>query len=90
MSRLQAKDLHQFWVDEVPTGTVNGSNVTFTLAQTPLENGTTEPSVDIFLDGLKCTFTTDYTISGVTITMVVAPAVGQKITVNYIRNSGGA
>lgn len=84
MSRLDARFLKKFWVDETPSGTINGSNTAFTLAQTPLEN----ESVDVFLDGLKLAVTDDYTISGVNITMVTAPVVGQQLRVNYIRNTG--
>jgi len=84
MSRIEARFLKEFWVDETPSGSINGSNVTFTLAQIPLEN----ECVNVFLDGLKQTYTTDYTISGVTITFVVAPATAQILRVNYIRNTG--
>jgi hypothetical protein len=84
MSRLSAKFLKKFWVDETPSGTINGSNTAFTLAQTPLEND----SVELYQDGLKLTYTTDYTISGTSITMVTAPVVGQILRANYIRNDG--
>jgi hypothetical protein len=84
MSRLSARFLKKFWVDETPSGTINGSNTAFTLAQTPLEND----SVELYRDGLKLTVTTDYTISGTSITMVTAPVVGQTLRANYIRNDG--
>jgi hypothetical protein len=84
MSRLSARFLKKFWVDETPSGTINGSNTAFTLAQTPLEND----SVELYQDGLKLTYTTDYTISGTSITMVTAPVVGQILRANYIRNDG--
>jgi hypothetical protein len=84
MSRLNARGLKKFWVDETPSGTVNGSNTSFSLAQLPLEND----SVELYQDGLKLTYTTDYTISGTTITMVTAPVVGQTLRANYIRNDG--
>ena len=84
MSRLSARFLKKFWVDETPSGTVNGSNTSFSLAQLPLEND----SVELYQDGLKLTYTTDYTISGTTITMVTAPVVGQTLRANYIRNDG--
>lgn len=90
MSKLEARFLKQFWVDEAPSGAVNGANVTFTLAQTPLENGSTEPSVDLYIDGLYQTPGVDYTISGVTITMTVAPVTDQIIRASYIRRTGGA
>ncbi len=84
MSRLNARSLKKFWVDETPSGTINGSNTSFSLAQLPLEND----SVELYQDGLKLTYTTDYTISGTTITMVTAPVVGQILRANYIRNDG--
>lgn len=84
MARPDARNLKKFWVEETPSGTVNSSNVTFTLAQTPLEND----SVDIYLDGLFQISGTDYTISGVTITFTTAPAFGQTVRAAYIRKSG--
>lgn len=84
MSRLDARFLKDFWVDETPSGTINGSNTAFTLSQTPNEND----SVDVYLDGLKQTSGTDYSVSGTTITFTVAPAAGQKLRVDYIRNVG--
>ena len=45
---------------ETPTGTVNGSNLTFSVLNTP---------VLLFTDGLYRYITTDYTYSGGVITM---------------------
>ena len=61
-----------------------GSNVTFTLAQTPLSN-----SVQVFLNGLiqEEGSGKDYTISGTTITFVVAPASGDICLVHYIQDN---
>jgi len=84
MSRLNAQSLQKFWVDVTPTGTINGSNLVFTLAQTPVEND----AVDVFLDGLKQTAGTDYSVSGVTITFTTAPAIGQILRVDYIQARG--
>jgi hypothetical protein len=84
MSRLDAQSLKRFWEDETPSGTINGSNLVFTLSQTPLENA----AVDVYLDGLKKLPTTDYSVSGVTITFVVAPVIGQTLRVDYIRLRG--
>ena len=55
---------------EVPSGTVNGSNVTFTLTHAP------NPAItlQVCLDGRVQTYGTDYTLSGSTITFVAAPA----------------
>lgn len=56
---------------ETPSGTINGSNLVFTLSQTP-DVGTE----NLFLNGLLQKVTTDYTISGGTITFVTAPISG--------------
>lgn len=66
--------------NEVPTGLINGSNVTFTLAHTPVAG-----SQSVFLNGLlqQSGAGNDYTISGATITFLTAPTSGGKILVNY-------
>lgn len=87
--RIDGRFLRSNWKDAAPTGTINGSNVTFTLPSTPQESGSTEPSVDLYLDGLYQTPGTDYTISGVTITMTTAPALGQSLRASYFQGTGG-
>lgn len=66
--------------DETPSGTVNGANVTFTIANTPIAG-----SVKLFLNGvrLKVGAGNDYTISGATITMLTAPLTGEVLTADY-------
>lgn len=83
---VDARQLNRFWKDEAPSGTINGSNTSFTLSETPIEND----AVELFLDGLYLTPTTDYSISGTTITMVTAPALGQTLRASYIQKFGGA
>lgn len=73
--------LNSNFVDkELPAGSINGSNVTFTLANTPVAG-----SVHLYLNGLLQDegggF--DYTISGATITMVTAPASGERLVASY-------
>lgn len=65
---------------ETPTGTLNGSNPTFTLANTPIV-GTEE----VFINGIlqDAGAGNDYTISGGTITMLTVPISTDKIRVNY-------
>lgn len=65
---------------ETPSGSVNGSNVTFTLANTPLA-GTEE----VYLNGLlqEPGAGNDYTISGGTITYLTAPITGDRLRVSY-------
>lgn len=82
--RLDAEFLKKFFTIETPSGSINGSNVTFTLAFTPLEND----AVTVYLNGIFQKPTTHYTISGSTITFVSAPAVGQDVVVYYIRKTG--
>ena len=68
-------------IQEIPSGTINGSNVTFTLANTP----GVAASVILTLDGLTLIQGSgkDYTISGATITMATAPATAQNIYASY-------
>lgn len=76
---LQSAD----WLfSETPSGTVNGSNATFTLASAPVAS-----KVLVFRNGLLQIEGggEDYTISGTTITFVVAPGVGSKMRVVYIK-----
>lgn len=67
-------------VRETPSGTLNGSNTVFILANTP-EVGTEE----IFLNGVLMNpgSGNDYQISGATITFEFSPVTGGKILVNY-------
>lgn len=69
------------YVQETPSGTVDGSNTSFTLANTPPAGST----VSLSLDGLILTQGggKDYTISGASITLAVAPAVGQNLWAIY-------
>ena len=65
---------------ETPSGTVNGSNVTFTLLVTPV-TGTEE----VFLNGLLQEGAgEDYTLTTNSIAFVTAPETGARIRVNYI------
>lgn len=77
LSGLQAGN---FVDKETPSGTINGSNTSFVLANTP--TATTE---HIYLNGIlqDVGAGNDYTISGATITMLTAPLTGEKIRVTY-------
>jgi len=68
-------------LQEIPSGTINGTNTAFTLAFTPVAS----ISVRLFLDGLLLNQGAglDYTISGATITMITAPALGQVLRAVY-------
>lgn len=65
---------------EVPSGSINGSNVTFTLANTP-----TAGTEHVYLNGIlqESGAGNDYTISGAVITYLAAPLSGDKIRVSY-------
>lgn len=65
---------------EVPSGTINGSNVTFTLANTP-----TSGSVGLYKNGQRQAVggSADYTISGATITYLAAPITGDTLLADY-------
>ena len=67
---------------ETPSGTINGSNTVFTLAFTP-----TAGTEEVYLNGVlqDAGGLNDYTISGGTITFVVAPTPGDKIRVSYFK-----
>jgi len=65
---------------EVPSGSINGSNTAFTLANTP-----TSGTEHVYLNGLllRSGAGNDYTISGTTITLATAPLSGEFICVSY-------
>ena len=62
-------------INETPSGTVNGINTAFTLANTP-----TAGSVQVFVVGLNAAIAS---VSGATITLTIAPAIAATIKVNY-------
>ena len=65
--------------NETPAGTLNGSNVTFTLANSPITN-----SLALYLNGQRLTYTDDYTLSANTITFVVPPVSTDIIRADYL------
>lgn len=67
---------------ETPTGAVNGSNTTFTLANTPVVG-----SEEVFLNGLlqEPGAGNDYTISGAVITYLAAPLTNDRVRVSYMK-----
>lgn len=68
-SGLYAGNLKHFFKESVvPAGTINGVNKTFTLPDVPAAN-----TLIVFVDGLRMKLTGDYTLSGATITFVLAP-----------------
>lgn len=70
-----------FVTRETPSGTVNGSNTAFTLANTP-----TAGTELLWLNGLlQEPAGQDYTISGTGITFAVAPVSGDRIRCSYLK-----
>ena len=63
---------------EVPSGTIDGSNKTFTIAHTPISG-----SLKLFLNGMLLKENDDYTLSGTTITMNYAPESGSNFIASY-------
>lgn len=64
---------------EIPSGTIDGTNKSFTVVNTPVDA--------IFLNGAYQTPSVDVTISGTSVTFTNAPVVGSNITSMY---GGGA
>lgn len=65
---------------EIPSGSINGSNTAFTLANSPVVG-----SEHVYLNGIlqESGAGNDYTISGTSITMATAPLTGEKLRVSY-------
>ena len=65
-------------IQEVPGGSINGTNTTFTLSFTP----SAAAALIIAIDGVIIP-STEYTYSGTTLTLATAPVVGQTILAYY-------
>jgi len=75
-------DYSKFIFGEIPNGTLNGINATFTSVYNFLTS-----SVEVFLNGVKQTLIEDYQLSGGnTITFLVSPETTSIVTINYIRD----
>jgi hypothetical protein len=68
--------------DETPSGSIDNSNLTFTLASTPLAG-----TVKIYLSGVRQLIGVDYTMSGATITFTIPPQTGHTIRCDYRTSS---
>lgn len=68
---IQAMEDGTYFVEnEIPTGSINGSNATFTLASSP----NPDTSLEVWVNGQKLELTTDYSLSNDTLTTVRAYA----------------
>lgn len=65
---------------EVLGGTPNGVLTTFTLANTPIAG-----TLEVYQNGLLLRPTTEYTISGTTVTLITAPSTGDVIMASYMK-----
>lgn len=78
LGSIGASVVHKFIDDETPSGSINGSNVTFYLAKAPI-NG----SLKLFLGGARQRVTEDFTLAGKTITFTIAPDTGSVLLCDY-------
>lgn len=76
-----AMDSDNFVIRDNPTGTINGTNTSFTLGNTPVTG-----KEEVYLNGLlqEPGGGNDYTISGAVITFVSPPVSGDRIRASYI------
>lgn len=80
-TKADVSDVHFHVTGEIPSGLINGINTTFNSAF----NFKPE-SVEVFINGLKQKIIDDYNTSGTSvITLNFSPDVGEKITINYIK-----
>lgn len=80
--RLNGKWISNIFVQETPTGTVDGVNTSFATTNNPIFTS----AHLLFVNGLLLKQGTHYSISGNTITMSIAPAIGQQLMSIYIRS----
>jgi len=82
MSLMNAKWLAEHFEQEVPLGTVNGSNKIFTLSKTPHST----KAVIVLINSQVQYQVSNYTVdSSGTVTFVTAPVLGQEIYVFYMK-----
>lgn len=73
--------LERLVFNEIPTGAVNGSNVTFTSLNSFLIE-----TLEVFVNGVKQTKILDYITSGnSTITLLFSLDTGESIHINYVK-----
>ena len=66
-------------VGEIPTGSINGINATYTSAYSFIPE-----SLEIFVNGIQATKNIDYTTNGTnTINFTYSPASGDLLRINY-------
>ncbi len=70
-------------IDETPSGTINGTNVTFTLANSPTSTVLLTLFDSTNGSGIPLLYGVDYTVSDATITMTTAPVTGTTLRAQY-------
>ena len=83
LKKLQKSYLNPTLSYSSGTATGDGSDTTFTIS-----SGRTVEDVLVFVNGFQLTPTTDYTISGTTLTFQTAPASSAEITFRYLPLGG--
>lgn len=71
--------------NETPSGDLDGSDTTYTLANSPATG-----TLKLYLNGQRLTYTTDYTLATNVITFVVAPVSGDILRADYEIEGAGA
>lgn len=69
----------QYIVNEIPAGTVDGTNTVFTMANVPVS------TIMVYIDG-TLQQNTKYSLVGVILTFVTAPVVSSWISVTYFKS----
>jgi len=84
-NKMEWSSIGTMYVNETPTGTINGANTNFTLANTP-----TSGTEMIYLNGLlqEPGAGNDYTITGSGITFTEAPETNDIILASYLVQQG--
>jgi hypothetical protein len=84
-SQFEWNSIGTMVVNEVPTGSINGANTTFTLSDTPVGN-----TLEVNLNGIlqEPGSGNDYTISTDTITFTSPPETGDIILCSYLISAG--
>ena len=84
VTALQAGSTNSVYEGETPTGTINGSNQSFTVAHTYVAT-----SLKVYKNGIRLMGGgQDYTETSGGFTMVTAPATGTRLLVDYMVSAG--
>ena len=75
----------EFFPGEIPSGAIDGSNVTFVLANAPKVGSNGNTSLTGTLDNTSLIYGQDFTVSGQIVTLSVAPTSGQVLRFTYFK-----